>query len=34
MKKWQIALIAVFGSLLLMFAVGFVLCTFVFYPIG
>jgi hypothetical protein len=30
MTKWQIALIAVLGSLLVVFAIGFVLCTFIF----
>jgi hypothetical protein len=30
MKKWQIALTAIFGFMLVAFAAGFVLCTYVF----
>jgi hypothetical protein len=30
MKKWQITLIAVFGSLALLFAVGFVFCELIY----
>jgi hypothetical protein len=30
MKKWQIALTAVLGTLLVLFAIGFVMCNFVF----
>jgi len=30
MKKWQIALTIVLGCFVLLFATGFVMCTFVF----
>jgi hypothetical protein len=30
MKKWQITLISVFGSLGLLFAIGFVFCEIIF----
>jgi hypothetical protein len=30
MKKWQITLIIIGGSLVLLFAVGFVMCNFLF----
>ena len=30
MKKWQITLIIIGGSLVLLFAVGFVMCNFIF----
>lgn len=30
MKKWQITLSAILGSLLLIFAIGFVMCNFIF----
>lgn len=30
MKKWQIALIAILGTLLVFFAIGFVMCSGIF----
>jgi uncharacterized membrane protein affecting hemolysin expression len=30
MKKWQIKMTIVLGSLLLVFAIGFVLCNFIY----
>jgi hypothetical protein len=30
MKKWQITLISVFGSLVLLFVVGFIMCEVIF----
>jgi len=30
MKKWQIALSIVLGSVLLLFGVGFIMCNFIF----
>ena len=30
LKKWQIRLIAIFGSLAVLFAIGFVICEFIF----